>query len=167
MSWQYAPTYKMEKIIKSLRAKNTCGYNEISNPIIKLSAPFIISPLTYICNAVLSTGVFPDRLKYAIVEPIFKKGNKQEISNYRPTSLLTSSSKIIEKLIYARVLAHIDMNSILVHKQYGFRTHSSTEKAALNSILTAMNNNLIVGGIYCDLQEAFNCVNHKILLVKL
>ena len=46
MSWQYAPTYKMEKIIKSLRAKNTCGYNEISNPIIKLSAPFIISPLT-------------------------------------------------------------------------------------------------------------------------
>jgi len=55
-----------------------------------------MSPLTYICNAVLSTGVFPDRLKYAIVKPIFKKGNKQEISNYRPISLLTSFSKIIE-----------------------------------------------------------------------
>jgi len=46
-----------------------------------------------------STGVFPDRLKYAVVKPIFKRGNKQEISNYRPISLLTSFSKIIEKLI--------------------------------------------------------------------
>jgi len=81
ISWQYASTYEIEKIIKSLRTKNTCRYNEISNRIIKLTVQFIISPLTYICNAVLSTGVFPDRLKYAVVKPIYKKGNKQEISN--------------------------------------------------------------------------------------
>jgi len=97
ISWQYASTYEIEEIIKSLKTKNTCGYDEISNWIIKLTAPFIISPLTYICNAVLSTAVFPGRLKYAIVKPIFKKGNKQEISNCRPISLLTSFSKIIGK----------------------------------------------------------------------
>jgi len=108
----------------SLRTKNTCGYDKISNRIIKLTAPFIISPLTYICNAVLSNGVFPDRLKYAVVKPIFKKGNKQEISNYRPISLFTFFSKIIEKLIYARLHAYIDMNNILVQEQYGFWTHS-------------------------------------------
>jgi Notch-like protein len=94
-SWQYASTYEVENIIKSLKTKNSCGYNEISNRIIKYSAPFIISPLTYICNTILRTGTFPVKLKYAVVKPVFKKGNRQEISNYRPISSLTSFSKII------------------------------------------------------------------------
>ena len=118
ISWQYASTYEIEKIIKSLRTKNTYGYKEISNHIIKQTAPLIIAPLTYICNAVLGTGVYPDTLKYAIVKPIFKKRNKQEISNYRPISLLTFFSKIIEKLIYVRLHAHFDINNILVPEQY-------------------------------------------------
>ena len=84
LNWQYTSTYEIGKIIKSLKSKNTSGYDEISNHIIKLSSPFNISPLIYICNAALSSGGFPDRLKYAIVKPIFKKGSKQDISNYRP-----------------------------------------------------------------------------------
>jgi hypothetical protein len=59
--------------------KDTSGYDGNSNRIVKFSVPFIISLLTYICNAVLNTGVFPDRLKYATVKPIFKKSNKQDI----------------------------------------------------------------------------------------
>jgi len=62
------------------------------------------------------------------------------------------------------------MNNILVQEQYGFWIHSTPEQAAftlINSILTAMNNNQMVGVIFCDLQKAFNCVNHKILLQKL
>jgi len=94
IQWQYVSTYEIKNIIKSLKSKNTCGYDEISNRVLKLSSPFIISPLTYICNAVLKSGVFPDRLKYAIVKPIYKKGSKTDISNYRPISILTSFSKI-------------------------------------------------------------------------
>ena len=51
MSWQYASTYEIEKIIKSLKSKNTGGYDKISTQILKLSVPYIISPLTYICTS--------------------------------------------------------------------------------------------------------------------
>jgi hypothetical protein len=101
---------------------------------------------------------------------VLKKGNVQEIANYRTISLFTFFSKIIEKLFFSKLITHIEMNDILAPEQYGFRTHLSTEKAAfslIDSILTAMNNKQIVGGIFSDLQKAFDCVNHKILLDKL
>jgi hypothetical protein len=66
-------THEIEKIIKFFKSKNTGGYDEISTRTLKLSIPYTISPLTYICNAILNTGTFPDRLKYAIMKPIFKK----------------------------------------------------------------------------------------------
>ena len=122
MRWHYLSTYESEKIIKSLKSKNTGGYDEISIRILKLRAPYIVFPLTCICNAILNTGIFPDRLKYAIIKPVFKKGDDQDITNYRPISLFTSFSKVIEKLIYVRLLDHITTNSILINKQYGFRT---------------------------------------------
>jgi hypothetical protein len=170
MSWHYASTYETEKIIKTLKSKNTGGYDKISTRILKLSAPYIISPLTYICNTILNSGIFPDRLKYAIIKLIFKKGDDQEVMNYRPISLLTSFSKVIEKLMYVRLLDHINTNCILVNEQYGFRTWSSTEQATfslISNVLTAMNNNLKIGGIFCDLQKTFDCMDHKILMNKL
>ena len=84
-------------IVKSLKSKNSCGFDKIPITILKLSAPFIVSPLTYICNKSLSCGVFPERLKYALIKPAYKKGDKFLSTNYTQISLLTSLSKIFKK----------------------------------------------------------------------
>ena len=118
----------------------------------------------------LSTSSFPDRLKLSEVKPVFKKGEKNIPSNYRPISLLTSFSKIFERIIYSRLYKHIIKNEILAKEQFGFRQKSSTELASYtltHNILMALNNKMKVGGIFCDLQKAFDCVNHDILLTKM
>jgi hypothetical protein len=79
----------IRNIIKSLNTKNSHGYDEISTKSLKLSTPFILRPLNHICNKSLLLGIFPDRLKYSEIKPLFKKGDKQNISNYRPISILT------------------------------------------------------------------------------
>ena len=83
VQWLYTSTGELGNIIKSLETKNTCGYDEIPIKILKTSAPFLISPLTYICNKFLSLGVFVDRLKFSVIKPIFKNGYVLITSNYR------------------------------------------------------------------------------------
>jgi hypothetical protein len=90
-----------KEIIKSLKTENYHGYYEIPTKIIKLRSPFISSSLTYMCNKLLSSGISPTRLKFSVVKPAFKNGDKLNISNYRPVSLVTVFSKVFEKVIYA------------------------------------------------------------------
>jgi len=98
--------------------KNSHEYDEILTKILKISTPYILSLLTYACNNVLSTGVFPDRLKYWEIKTLFKKVDKTSIYNYRPISLLISFSKIIVKISYKRLYHHININNILVKEQW-------------------------------------------------
>jgi hypothetical protein len=63
-------------MIKELKSKKSCGYDEITTQILKISSPFIVSPLTYMCNRMLSTGIFPDRLKFSELSLYIKKVTK-------------------------------------------------------------------------------------------
>jgi hypothetical protein len=171
-SMQHIPIIEGEVkyIIKSLKSKNLCGYDGISPKILKMCEALISKPLAYICNKSIKTGIFPELLKYATVVPLHKKGDRSDMANYRPISLLATFSKVLETAMYCRLHQHLQINNILVGEQYGFRRGLSTEYAAYsltNSILTGWNNKFHVGGVFCDLTKAFDCVDYNILKMKL
>ena len=166
--WKTMTGKEIYEITKNLKWKKSFGYDEVPSWIVKLSIPFI-SSLIFIINKMLSSGVFPAHLKFSHISPIFKKGNKTEISAYRPVSLLTSFSKIFEKVIYNKLLQHAQVN-IITMDQYGFINNSSTELAMFkltNQILTNINKKDAVCGIFCDVSKAFDTLNHEILISKL
>ena len=99
----------------------------------KITSPYIVSPLTFIFNSILRTGLFPERMKFSIIKPIFKKGSSTALVNYRPISL-TAFSKILEKTIYKRFYSYLIRNEILCEEQFGFRQKVSTSNAFINSL---------------------------------
>jgi hypothetical protein len=116
----------MKSIILFLKSKNSSGYDEITSKILKACAPLISQPLSHIYNHSLDTGVLPDHPKISIGKPLFKKGGKTSIRNYRPFSLLMVFSSL-EKVMYNRLSHHMHTNNILVTEQFGFRQGKSRE----------------------------------------
>jgi len=139
ISFKNTSPKEIENIIKSLKAKESYGYDGITTKILTISAPFISSPLSYIFNRSMLSGIFPTRLKYATITPVLKNGDKKNVANYRPISILPSFSKILEKIIYIRLMNHLETNNILAAEQFGFRTSSSTEQALFNFINNILN----------------------------
>ena len=76
MEYRCTTTKEIGQIIKSLKTKNSHWYDKISTKILKISCPFISSPINYVCNKMLFWGVFPGRLKYAIIKPIHKNDDR-------------------------------------------------------------------------------------------
>ena len=153
-----------------LANKKTPDHTGVSPHFIKQTVTSLINPLFHIFNLSFSTGVVPAQLKIAKVIPIFKAGDKSSMDNYRPISLLSSFSKILEKLVALRLMNFLNNNDILSKWQFGFRLGHSTSHPMvhfLNKITDALNNKKHTIAIFCDLKKAFDTCNHKILLAKL
>jgi len=158
------------KLTKNLKNSLACGIDDIPDILIKKCIHLLIKPLVDICNSSLIAGKFPNNFKVAKVLPIFKKGERLNIENYRPISLLSGFSKILEKIMYNRLVSFLECNNILSNSQFGFRKGRGINNALLSfieSILTAKDNKEKTIGIFLDLSKAFDMVNHKILIRKL
>ena len=100
-------------IISSLK-NSSAGWDEISAQIIKSTVHLFISPLTHVCNLSFLQGVFPRELKIAKVIPLYKSDDKMFVKNYRPVSVLPLFSKVLERLMYNRLLSFINKNNIFL-----------------------------------------------------
>jgi len=93
--------------------------------------PPCIKPLVHIYNVSYQSGIFPDTMKKAKIRPLFKKGDRQEMQNYRPISILSMLSRILEKLMYNRLLSFLKKHNVLTNMQHGFKDNKSTDCQSL------------------------------------
>jgi hypothetical protein len=159
-------------VVKKLKPKTSSGHDEISTKLVKESIVTIIQPLTHIINLSLNTGIVPDQLKIAKVIPIYKSSDTNQLKNYRPISLLPAFSKILEKIMFNKLMSFLDSQNILYKHQYGFRPKHSTIHPILHLLNKCAENNNIqpkkyTMSIFCDLSKAFDVISHKILIKKL
>ncbi len=137
---------------------------------LKDSIDLISKPLTHIVNLSIQSSIVPDQTKVARVLPMFKSSEGNFFSNYRPISILPVFSKVLEKVVYNRLLHYLNKQNILFDNQYGFRKNHSTLQALtdlLEKIATAFDNKKFTIGILLDLSKVFDTVNHEILFLKL
>ena len=164
-------TDEIIKITKNLKSSNSSGIDDISTKLLKMIINEIAPVLSHIFNRSLLSGIVPLQLKIAKVNPIFKSGDNQIFSNYRPISILPSISKILEKIMYTRLFDFVTKNEILSPHQYGFRPNRSTYMAINDlycKITDDLDNKHHSLGIFLDfISKAFDTLNHDILLHKL
>ena len=168
--FQSADPVEVMCIIDSLDSGKGYGPYSVPTNILKALKANLCHPLTTIINMSFATGIYPDLLKIAKVIPVFKKGDRLLVSNYRPISLLSNINKIFEKLVYSRLYSFLEIHNCIYELQFGFRAKHSTQHALASLtelVRLALDEGSFACGIFVDFAKAFDTVDHSILLQKL
>ena len=156
--------------MNQLDTNKATGLDRIPYKLLKLSSSIVGPSLAYVFKCCIDAEIFPNEWKIAKVTPLFKKGFKRELGNYRPISVLPLVSKIFEKIIYRQLYDYLQDNSLLNTYQSGFRSMHSTLTALLettNNWSINIDNGLLNGVLFIDLKKAFDTIDHEIILRKL
>jgi Reverse transcriptase (RNA-dependent DNA polymerase) len=157
-------------IINGMLPKSSTDINGISTKLIKLLKFELMTSLLHLFNLRSNSGKFPSKLKSSRTIPIFKSGDPLSCDNYRPISLLSALSKILEKFVANKLVDHLEGNNLLYSNQYGFLRNRSTIhnlSQLTNFITKELNEKKYVVGVFLDLRKAFDVVPHSFLLEKL
>ena len=163
---QILPETVYQNVKKLDQSKSTRG--DIPIKIIKETIDFIGIPLTDCLNTSISEGNFPTEMKFADIIPIFKKLQRFNKKNYRPISLLSSYSKVFERILDEQI--NIFMKDKFSPNLCGFRKGYSSEDALIQLLedwRTKLDGKKIVGAIVCDLSKAFDTLPHDLIIAKL
>ena len=156
-----------EEAFKSLKWNKAVGFDNFSSNIIIDAYDSLKNILFHVFKLSIQQGIFPDGLKIAKVTPIFKSGAKDNVSNYRPISILPVFSKVLERIMYNGVYNHLDSKGLIYEKQFGFQRSNSTEHVILQltrDITSSFEKEEYIPGVFIDLSKAFDTVDHHILI---
>ena len=163
-------TQEIVKLVSRLPNKCSSGHDNISNILLKEIIDQLAPALEQVFNKSKTLGEFPMLMKLAEVVPLYKSKEHFIETNYRPISLLTTMSKVLEKIVYQCVYNFLQDTGQIYDNQYGFRANHSCEHAigqVVGSLVKNMENRLYTGCILLDLSKAFDTIEHRILLSKL
>ena len=155
--------------LKGLK-RSSSGSDNIRPHELQDNSDLLATPITYLMNLSLQQGVFPSQLKTANITPVHKGGPSDVATNYRPISVLTTLSKLLEKLVHHRLINFLTANNIISNSQFGFRKKHSCDMPlilATDFIHQSLDAGYHVLGIYLDLKKAFDVVSHSTLIEKL
>ena len=161
---------KICKMLSAIDRTKATGLDNLPARFVSDAAEQIAPSITHIINLSLRLGTVPQEMKYARVIPLYKKGSKSDAGNYRPVSVLSIVSKVMERVVYDQVYEYIQNKQLLYELQSGFRKSYSTDTCLLHLtdyIKGEIDQGKLCGMVLLDLQKAFDTVNHGILLFKL
>lgn len=170
ISWR--PINREELLIQidSININKNSRINKINAYLFKECLYCSVDKVCILFNKILTSGCFPDQWKKACIIPIFKSGNRKQVNNYRPISLLPLIGKLMEKLLHKQIYNFLDNSNFFTPYQGGFRPGLGTTETIttmLEYIYENFNLNLITATVYFDLSKAFDSIDHTLLLLKL
>lgn len=162
---------QMREIVMNMDTQKSPGNDKISPRFVRECVDEVAPTLVEIFNKIISTSEYPDILKIHKVVPIPKQSHASSVNHYRPVAVLSTIDKILEKILFNKLLLYLESNNLLYDGQFGFRRGCGTEDAVLNVVKCICEGldkgSHGVAGLFFDFTKAFDLVDHDILLRKL